>query len=43
MKSKITLVLVVAAIALGACRREEAVPPPGPLKLGGPVSVDVAR
>jgi hypothetical protein len=36
MKTKMALMLVVAAMALGACRREaEAVKP---LKLGGPAS-----
>lgn len=41
MKGAILLATAIAAIALGACRREEAAPPP--LKLGGPVQSDVAR
>lgn len=40
MKGAILLATAIAAIALGACRREEAAPP---LKLGGPVQSDVAR
>lgn len=43
MKSTFAILLVVAAVALGACRREEAVPAPGPLKLGGPAVTDTAR
>ncbi len=37
MKSAIVLAVVVAAVALGACRREE----PAPLKLGAPVAEQV--
>ena len=36
MKSAIVLAVVVAAVALGACRREE----PAPLKLGAPVTAE---
>ncbi len=40
MKNAIVIAAVVAAIALGACRREEA----APLKLGGPAAnAEVAR
>lgn len=41
MKGAIVLAAAIAAIALGACRREEA----APLKLGGPApaAADVAR
>lgn len=42
MKSAITLALLVGAVALGACRREEAAPEP--MKLGGaPVAEQTAR
>jgi hypothetical protein len=42
MKNVITLTLVVAAVALGACRREEAAPEP--MKLGAPpVAEQTAR
>jgi hypothetical protein len=37
MKTKMALMLIAAAMALGACRREEATPAP-PLKLGGPAA-----
>jgi hypothetical protein len=37
MKTKMALILIVAAVALGACRRE-AEAPATPLKLGGPVA-----
>jgi len=37
MKTKMALILIVAAMALGACRRE-AEAPVKPLKLGGPAS-----
>ncbi len=40
MKSIITLTLVVAAVALGACRREEAVPEP--MKLGAAPAIEQA-
>jgi hypothetical protein len=40
VKGLILLSAVVAAVALGACRREVE---SHPLKLGGPVSTDVAR
>jgi len=36
MKNVIALALVISAVALGACRREETVPVP--MKLGGPVA-----
>ena len=39
MKSAIVLAVVVAAVALGACRREE----PAPLKLGADVAVEQVR
>jgi hypothetical protein len=40
MKSALVLAAVVAAVALGACRREE----PVPLKLGATdINVEVAR
>ena len=40
MKSAIVLAVVVAAVALGACRREE----PAPLKLGAmPAAMQPAR
>lgn len=41
MKSAIVLAVVVAAVALGACRREE----PVPLKLGATdlITTEVAR
>jgi len=41
MKSAIVLAVVVAAVALGACRREE----PAPLKLGATdmITMEVAR
>ena len=39
MKSAIVLAVVVAAVALGACRREE----PAPLKLGVPAATQPAR
>jgi hypothetical protein len=38
MKNIIALALVVGAVALGACRREEAVPEP--MKLGGAPAVE---
>ena len=37
MKSAIVLAVVVAAVALGACRREE----PAPLKLGADMTTEV--
>ncbi len=40
MKGAIVLAAVVAAVALGACRKEV---PHEPLKLGGPVATEVAR
>jgi hypothetical protein len=36
MKNVIALALVISAVALGACRREEVAPVP--MKLGGPVA-----
>jgi hypothetical protein len=41
MKAIIALSLVVTAVALGACRREEAAPEP--MKLGGPAVSQPAR
>jgi hypothetical protein len=42
MKNFIALALVVSAVALGACRREEAAPEP--MKLGGaPIVEQTAR
>lgn len=41
MKSMITLTLLVAAVALGACRREEAAP--APMKLGVPAAEQAAQ
>jgi hypothetical protein len=41
MKTKIALTLIAAAVALGACRREEAAPVP--MKLGGPAAEQPAR
>jgi hypothetical protein len=41
MKAIIALSLVVTAVALGACRREEAAPEP--MKLGGPAVTQPAR
>ena len=38
MKAIVTLSLVVAAVALGACRREEAAPEP--MKLGAAPAVE---
>jgi len=38
VKGLILLSAVIAAVALGACRREE----PKPLKLGGPAASDLA-
>lgn len=40
MKSVLVVAAVVAAVALGACRREV---PHEPLKLGGPVAEQPAR
>jgi hypothetical protein len=37
MNTKMALILIVAAMALGACRRE-AEAPAAPLKLGGPAA-----
>lgn len=37
MQTKMALILIVAAMALGACRRE-AEAPAAPLKLGGPAA-----
>jgi hypothetical protein len=41
MKNIIVLALVVGAVALGACRREEAAP--APMKLGAPSADQTAR
>ena len=41
MKSVLALSLVVAAVALGACRREEAIVEP--MKLGAPAVEQTAR
>ncbi len=42
MKNAIALALVISAVALGACRREEAAPEP--MKLGGaPVAEQAGR
>lgn len=38
MKSAIIIATVIAAVAVGACRKEV---PSEPLKLGGPVSTNV--
>lgn len=40
MKGAIVLVTVIAAVALGACRKEV---PHEPMKLGGPVAEQAAR
>jgi len=40
MKGAIIIATVVAAVALGACRKEV---PHEPLKLGGPVATQSAR
>lgn len=40
MKGAIIIATVVAAVALGACRKEV---PHEPLKLGGPVAEQAAR
>lgn len=40
MKGAIVLVTVIAAVALGACRKEV---PHEPMKLGGPVATQSAR
>jgi hypothetical protein len=39
MKGAILIATVIAAVALGACRREE----PAPLKLGVPAATQPAR
>lgn len=41
MKQIIIMSVVVAAVALGACRREEAAPTP--MKLGAPAAEQAAR
>jgi hypothetical protein len=41
MKNVIALALVVGAVALGACRREEATP--APMKLGAPTAEQTNR